>query len=294
MEFGALFDFMIRVSQLALPVFIFSTMANIGMTQDPKRIVKYWRDWPFYLKMLSANFVAAPATMWLLLKIWPQPTEYAAGLAVFSMCAGAPFLIKLTSTSKHDLALGAATMMLLVLGTIVIVPILLPLLMPRLSVDARALVWTLVMQLLLPMVLGGLLAKLLPRISKAIQPWAAWISNIALNLVLVSTIIGYLPDMPDIVRSGALVLGLAFILVAFGIGYLAGWGSDALEDIGGLATAQRNTAAAMLIAVSSFTNPTVFVLITLVNAAGIAVLLIVAGMLKCDNARVAPFWPGPE
>ncbi len=287
-------DFMIRLSQLALPVFIYCTMANIGMTQDFRRIVKYWRAWPFFLKMLAANFVAAPAVMWVLLRIWPLPVDYGAGLAVFSLCAGAPFLIKLTATSKHDLALGAATMVLLVLATIVIVPLLLPALLPRFSVDAAAMAWTLVRLLLVPIALGALLAQFLPGVGRRLQPWVARIGNLALNVVLVSTIIGYLPDMPAIVRSGALVLGISFILIAFVIGYLAGWGDDALEDIGGLATAQRNTAAAMLIAVSSFTDPTVFVLITLVNILGIAVLLLVARLLKGDNVQVTPFWPGPQ
>ena len=290
----ALFDLMITVSQLALPVFIFATMANIGMTQKLRRIVKYWGEWPFYLKMVVANFLAAPAVMWLLLQTWPLRPEYMAGLAVFSLCAGAPFLIKLTATSKNDLALGAATMMLLVLGTIVVVPLALPLLMPRLAVDGGAMAWTLARQLLLPMVLGGLLAQFVPGLNRRLQPWVAWTGNIALNVVLVSTIIGYLPDMPEILRSGAVVLGVIFVLAAFGLGYLAGWGNDALEDIGGLATAQRNTAAAMLVAVSSFTDPTVFVLISLVSTIGIVVLIVIAKSLKCDNAQVAPFWPGPE
>jgi bile acid:Na+ symporter, BASS family len=258
------------------------------MTQDPGRIVRYWRDWPFYLKMLLANFVAAPFVMWALLQIWPLSLEYSAGLAVFSLCAGAPFLIKLTQTSEHDLALGAATMMLLVLGTIIVVPIVLPILMPRLSVDAGAMVWTLVRQLLLPMVLGALLTTFVPKLNALLQPWVARIGNIALYVVLVATIVGYLPVMPPIIMSGALVLGLLFVLAAFGIGYLSGWGDDVREDIGGLATAQRNTAAAMLIAVSSFSDPSVFVLITLVNTIGIAVLIGVAKLLKGDNARVDP------
>lgn len=288
-----MFDFMIRLSQLALPLFIFATMANVGLTQDPKRIVKYWRDWPFYLKMLAANFLAAPAVMWLLLQIWPLPVNYMAGLAVFSLCAGAPFLIKLAATSEQDLALGAATMMLLVLGTIIIVPLLLPVLLPRLSVDGGAMTWTLVRQLLLPMILGALLAHFLPDLNKRVQPWVAKIGNIALYVVLIATIIGYLPEMPPIIRSGALILGLLFVLAAFGIGYLAGWGNDALEDIGGLATAQRNTAAAMLIATSSFTNATVFVLITLVNTLGIALLIGLAKLLKGDNVKVDPLYQGP-
>ncbi|WP_324749816.1 hypothetical protein SH591_15200 [Sphingomonas sp. LY54] len=289
-----MFDFMIGLSRVVLPIFIFCTMANVGMTQEPKRIVQYWRDWPFCLKMLVANFIAAPAVMWILLKIWPLPVEYMAGLAVFSLCAGAPFLIKLTAVSEHDLALGAATMVLLVLATIVVVPLALPLLVPALSVDGGAMAWTLARQLLLPMIIGALVASLLPGLNRRLQPWVAWIANIALNVVLVSTIVGYLPEMPAIIRSGALILGLLFVLAAFGLGYLAGWGNDALEDIGGLATAQRNTAAAMLIAVSSFTDPTVFVLITLVNTIAIALLIAIAKVLKGDNARAAPLWLPPR
>jgi len=281
-----MFDFMIRLSQLVLPLFILATMANVGLTQDPKRIVRYWREWPFYLKMLVANFLAAPAAMWLLLQIWPLPVDYKAGLAVFSLCAGAPFLIKLTATSEHDLALGAATMMMLVLATIAVVPLALPLLLPELSVDGGAMAWTLAQQLLLPMLAGALLASFLPEFSQRLQPWMARIGNIALYVVLVATIVGYLPNMPDIIRSGALVLGLLFILAAFGLGYLAGWGQDDLEDIGGLGTAQRNTAGAMLIAVSSFTDPTIFVLITLVNTIGIVVLIAIAKLLRGDNAEI--------
>ncbi len=281
-----MFEFMIRLAQIALPIFIFCTMANVGMTQDPKRIVEYWRNWPFYLKMVAANFVAAPALMWLLLQIWPLSPVFMAGLFVYATCAGAPFLIKLTAVSEHDLALGAATMMLLVLGTVIVAPLVLPAVLPNLQVDAATMAWTLIRQLLLPMVLGALLAHFLPALNGRLQPWVAKVGNIALYVVLVATIVGYLPDMPAIIRSGALIVGLIFVLGAFGIGFVAGRGEDHLEDIGGLATAQRNTAAAMLIAVDSFTDPTVFVLVTLVNTIGIAVLIGVAKMLKGDNVKV--------
>ncbi len=282
-----MFELMVRISQLALPVFIYCTMANVGMTQHPRRIARYWGDWPFYAKMIAANFIAAPLVMWLLLKLWPLEPQFAAALVVYSLCAGAPFLIKLTATSKHDVALGAATMMLLVLATIVIVPLVLPALLPMLNVDAAGMAWSLVRQMLLPIVAGAAFAAVAPKLAKMVQPWVAKIGNVALNVVLVSTIVGHLPEMPDIILSGALIIGLVFVLAAFGIGYAAGWGSDALEDIGGLATAQRNTAAAMLIAVSSFSDPSVFVLITLVSTLGIVALIIIAKSLKCDNAQVA-------
>ena len=284
-----MFDFMIRLSQLALPLFIFATMLNVGMTQDPGRIFGYWRNWLFLLKMLAANFIAAPLVMALLLQVWTLPLSYAAALFLFSLSAGAPFLIKLTATSGHDLALGAATMMLLVLATIVVVPLVLPELLPGLSVDSGRMAWTLVRQLLLPMVAGAALAQFLPGLNARLQPWVGKFGNIALYVVLIATIVGYLPLMPPIIRSGALVAGLLFVLAAFALGWLAGYGDDHLEDVGGLATAQRNTAASMLIAAESFSDPNVFVLITLVNTLGIVLLIIVAKALRRDNVAVDLF-----
>src|SRR5690606_31378651 len=161
---------------------------------------------------------------------------------------GAPFLIKLTAATEHDLALGAATMMMLVVATIAIAPLALPALLPGLSVDGAALAWTLTRQLLAPMLAGALVARLLPGPSGRLQPLGARLANIALYVVVAATIAGYAPETPAIARSGALLLGLLFIVAACGLGRLAGIGQEDLEDIGGLATAQRNTAAAMLIA----------------------------------------------
>ena len=102
------------------------------------RIVAYWKNWPFYVRMLLVNFIAAPVIMKLLLLLWPLAPQYEAALLVFSICAGAPFLIKLTQVSEHDLALGAATMMLLVLATLIVVPLALPALVEGLNVNGGA------------------------------------------------------------------------------------------------------------------------------------------------------------
>ena len=108
-----MFATLIWLSGVLLPIFIFCTMANVGMTQDPRRIVAYWKNWPFYLKMLLANFAAAPTIMYCLLQLWQLSPQYEAALLVFSICAGAPFLIKLTKIAKGDLAFAAGLLVLL-------------------------------------------------------------------------------------------------------------------------------------------------------------------------------------
>ena len=85
-------------------------------------------------------------------------------------------------------------------------------------------------------------------------------------------------------RNGRASLGLEFVAAAFGIGYLAGAGKDHLEDVGGLGTAQRNTAAGVIIATQNFSDyPNVLVMITLANTLGILMLLLIAKALSRDN-----------
>jgi len=204
-----------------------------------------------------------------------------AGLLIFSLCAGAAFLIKLTQTAEHEVSPGAALMTLLMTVTVIYVPIALPLFLSGLQVNAGAIAATLVLQLLLPIALGMLFVQLEPESAAKLRPAIGRLSNVALNTLIAATLVGYFPNMLAIIGTGAILVGLLYLLVAFVTGYLMGAGKDHLQNVGGLATAQRNTAAAMIIAVQNFSNyPDVLVIITIVNTLGIVMLTFIAKRLS--------------
>ena len=116
-------------------------------------------------------------------------------------------------------------------------------------------------------------------------PWVGRLGQVALFAVLVATAVGYFRDMLEI-GPGPILVALAMIAVAFGFGYLAGSGEDHLEDVGGLGTAQRNTAAGFIIATQNFDDTDVLVMITVANTLGLILLLALARKLRHDN--VAP------
>lgn len=279
-----MFDFLVNIIPFITPVFVVATMLNIGLTQRLAAILAHLSNFRFVLKMLLANFLVAPLAMVLMLYFSPFDPALKAGLLIFSLSAGAPFLIKLTQTAEQDMALGASVMMLLVVATVIYVPIVLPMILSGLTVDAWAITRSLGIQMLLPIVAGMLAVQFFPDLSKSVQPWVGLLGNVALYALIGATLIGYFPNMLAIVGTGAILVGLAFVLVAFGIGYLTGAGKDHLEDVGGLGTAQRNTAAAMIIAVQNFSDyPNVLVMITLANTLGIVMLMFIAKMLSRDN-----------
>lgn len=278
-----MFEVLRTIARITIPIFVISTMLNVGLTQKLSTILGYLRDRPFVLKMLLANFVLAPLLMILMLLLTSFDPTLKEGLLLYGLCAGAPFLIKLTQTAQHDLALGAAVMLLLMVVTVLYVPIVLPLITIGISVNGWAVAQSLLLLQLMPMAIGMLAARFLPQVARSVQPWVGKLGNITLYVVLAATLIGYLPNMVGIVGTGATLVGLVFVVVAFGIGYVLGGVHDHLQDVGGLATAQRNTAAGLIIASQNFTNPNVLVILTVANTLGIVLLLVIATVLSRDN-----------
>lgn len=281
-----MFELFIKLSNWVLPVFVFCTMFNVGMTQKLQQIVQYYKEWRFFVRMLLANFILVPAAMLFLLSLVHFDRSLQIGLMIFSLTAGAPFLIKLTQNSKHDIALGASLLLLLIVGTVVFVPVLLPLFIPGLQVDAGSMALNLAKSLILPIAIGMVLAYVLPPFARKIQPWIAKIGNYALYVLLAATLVGYFPQLKNILGAGAILVGIFFVLLAFGIGFVQTGHRDldSVQDIGALGTAQRNTAASMLIATANFPDdPQVLLIITLANTLGIILLLGLATFLSKDN-----------
>jgi bile acid:Na+ symporter, BASS family len=178
---------------------------------------------------------------------------------------------------------GATTMMLLMVITVIYVPVVLPLLLLDITVDAWAIARSLLLQMILPIAAGMLAMQFLPDLSKTVQPWIAKLGNIALYVVLATTLIGYFPNMMDVFGTGAIIASLGFIAAAFGVGYIIGGEEDHLQDVGGLGTAQRNTAVCMIVATQNFNDPNVVVIITVASTLGIVMLLLIAVAISRDN-----------
>lgn len=272
-----------QLASIAIPVFVITSMLNVGLTQRPSKILQHLSNWHFLVRMLLVNLVIVPALMLAAVTVVDLVPAYEVGLLVFSMAAGAPFLIKLTLTSEHDLALGATVMMVLMVGTVVVLPVGLPLLVEGVQVDTGAIVRSLLLQLLAPMVAGMLLREFLANLVAPVQPWVARVSNIALYVVIVATLLGYLPQMRDPALWVAVAAGMVVLLLAFFVGYMMGDGRDHLQDVGGLGTAQRGTAAALLVGAQNFADPRVLLVITIVNTLGIVMLVAIAKVLSRDN-----------
>lgn len=279
-------NFIGSIGNFVLPIFVFLTMFNVGLTQTLKDFSEYITEWQFFVRMLVMNFILSPLVMWGILQLFSLSRPLEIGLIIFSMAAGAPFLIKLTQFSQHDIALGATLMVVLVVGTSIFVPIALPLLLPGISIDGWGIFLTLVQQLILPIIIGLLLHYFWTEGANKIQPWVGKISNITLWIVVGGILIGELEGLIQIIGDGAILASVVFILIVTVLGFFMGGSNkvDHLQDIGAVGTGQRNTAACMIIATQNFSDiPEVLLIITVANTLGIILLVYIAKYLSKDN-----------
>lgn len=272
---------------LLVPLFVVSAMLTAGLSQEPARMLAYLKLWRFVARMLVANFLLVPMFVVGLLAFFRFDPAMETGLLLFALCAGAPFLVKLTAAAGHDLALGTAVMMLLTVLTILLVPFIVPQFVEGVSVRPWAIARPLLVRMVAPLALGMIAARFAPAPAAAARPWTAKVANASLYAVILATLIGYSSDILEIIRSGAILAALATVLAAFGLGYLAGCGRIHLEDVGGLGTAQRNTAAGLIIATQNFDDPDVLVMLIVANVQGLVVLLGLAHWLRRMGPRAS-------
>lgn len=279
-----MYEFFQTVGSWGVTVFVVTSMLNVGLTQHPSRLIRHLSNGAFLLRMVLLNFIVVPALMIAATQLVDLDPVYESGLLLFSLAAGAPFLIKLADLSDSDIALATTVMLVLMVGTVLYLPLMLPQVVEGVTVDAWAIVANLLQLMILPLVIGMLLLQFTDNFVAVVQPWVARISNISLYVLIIAIVIGYLPAMTDPGLWQAIGVGLIVLLLGLFLGWTMGDGHDHLQDVGGLGTAQRNTAAALIVAQSNFEDPRVLVLITLLNTLGIVMLIMAAKMLSRENS----------
>jgi len=90
--------------------------------------------------------------------------------------------------------------------------------------------------------------------------------------------------MSDPALWKAIGVGMVVLFLALFLGWTMGDGHGHLKEVGGLATAQRNTAAASIVAQQNFDDPRVLVVIILLNTLGVVMLIGAAKLMSRENS----------
>jgi BASS family bile acid:Na+ symporter len=276
------------ITQVAMLVFVVGSMAAMGLGLTMQQITTPVRNLRLVVGLMLANFVIVPAAAVAAARLLPMEPAAATAVVLIGCVAGAPFLPKLAQLSSSNLPLAVGVMVLLMVSTIVYAPIVVPLAVPGATVDPLAIAQSLVLFMLIPLGLGLLVRARYQALAVDWAKTAGHASSMGLMLGIASALLLTWREVIGSIGTWIFV-GLAIILaVGLLAGWLAGLGRPSSErTLLALATANRNIAAALVIAASIGGDTVVY---TLVGALTIPVLLIVlAGRIGGRQASaVAP------
>lgn len=268
-------DFLSRLLNFTIDLFAVSSMLSVGLSYTVRQIVDPLRNVLGVVLALVANFAMVPLLAYAVAKLLSLDRSLELGLILVAFAAGAPIVLKLAEIAGGNTAFTSGLLVLLLLVTLIYLPFVVPLAEPNVTVSVGAIARPLVLTMLLPLDIGLVLRARSPDWSGRLQPSVAKIANIALITLLVLMIVVHLPAILDVFGTGAIFAALLVLAGAFGTGYLFGAFGEDLRDEMALTTAQRNFAAALVVA-ESLRDPRALVMVAVTSVLSMALFFPVA------------------
>jgi BASS family bile acid:Na+ symporter len=274
------------IAQISALTFILTSMLAMGLSLTVKLIIDPLKNVKVVLLALLGNFVLVPALAYLISVVIPLDDGLKTGLIIAGAAAGAPFLPKLVQVAKGNAAFSVGLMTMLMIITVVYLPLMLPILLPGASVSPWDIAKSLIITMLLPLGIGLFIKARYQEIAQSLQPHMSQISSLAIVVMLVTILVLQFSTIIGTIGTGGLLAALLFLAGALVVGLLLGGKEATMRSVMGLGTAQRNLAAAMLVAAQNFSDDAnVLVMVMLIGILGLVVLMVVGGEM---GKRVQP------
>jgi BASS family bile acid:Na+ symporter len=280
-------EFLSAIAGISGLLFVVTSMLAMSLSLSVQQMTQPLRHVRLVIMTLLANFVLVPLLAYVITKVVPLDQSLQIGVILIGTAAGAPFIPKLVQGAKGNVAYAVGLMFLIMVVTIFYLPIILPLLLLGVEVNPWDIAKSLIATMLIPLVIGMLIKSHSPDVA---DHWAPVMQKVSSLAILVLLVVGLGLNISNILSFiGTLGIGAMVLLIVGSllIGILFGGRDPGIRTAMGLSTANRNGAAALLVATQNFsgTDTLPYVLV------GVVVMLLVvlpaARVLSKRNETVA-------
>lgn len=284
-EILAAIDFRL-INKLAFLILILSMLLDTGLSLTLQQIWEPLRNLRLILRSLLANFILVPFLVYLLLQIFPFSEPFRIGFTILAVAAGPPVLPKLAQLVNGNLAYAAGLMMLMMSLSAIYMPFALSIALQEVQVSPWQIAKPLLTLMLIPLAIGLLIRANDPAVAATIQPFMRQLSSAGLILGLSTSLILQFGSVVEMVKTGAIVAIAGFILVSFGLGYLLGGPDSDTRRTLAVGTAQRNIAAALLVAGTNFKDPAVVSVVAVTSLSLFVMIRLIARQAFTEAKQV--------
>jgi bile acid:Na+ symporter, BASS family len=272
-------ELLIKAANASVVVFVVSSTLAVGLALTVRQILAPLRNGRLVALSLLANFVIGPVVAVGFSRLFGLDEPLRVGLLLVGVAAGAPFLLKLADLAKGDMPFAVGLMVLLMVITVGYMPIVLPALLEGVAVNPADIARSLIVLMLIPLAIGLALRAWHPPGAARIRAFVAPVSSISMIFVVALTTAGHFRSMIGILGSFGILAAVVFVAVCFGMGWVLGGPGADTRGVLSLGTAQRNTAAALVVAGQNFSDANVVVMITVVMIVSFAMLMPLARVI---------------
>jgi predicted Na+-dependent transporter len=275
-------EFLSAIAGISGLLFVVTSMLTMGLSLSVQQMTQPLKNIRLVVLALLGNFVLVPLLAYVIIKVIPLDQSLQIGVILLGTAAGAPFIPKLVQGAKGNVAYAVGLMFLIMVVTIFYLPFILPLLLPGVEINPWDIARSLIVSMLIPLVMGMLIKSHSPDVA---DQWAPLMNKISSLSILILLVVGLGLNISNILSFiGTLGIGAMVLLIvgALVIGLFLGGRDPGVRSAMGLSTANRNGAAALLVATQNFsgTNTLPFVLVGVV-----LMLLILLPFAKRLGAR---------
>ena len=277
-------EILTTLASLSVLVFVIGSMASMGLSLKLQQIVSSLKNTRLVIVALVLNFILVPLVTYGITLLFPLDEPLRIGLILLSTAAGAPFLPKLAQAARGNAAFSVGLMVLLMVVTVIYLPIVLPLLLSGVAVNPWDIAQSLILLMLLPLAIGLLINARYEEMAARLQPVFSQASNTALMFLLVLGLVLNFREMIGLVGSFGFLAAFTFLLFSLALGYVLGGSEEHTKSVITLGTAQRNIAAALVVAGQNF-GIDVITYLMVVAIVSLVVLMPLAGELGRRHSR---------
>jgi len=131
-------------------------------------------------------------------------------------------------------------------------------------VNAAKIAQSLIVLMLIPLATGLAVRARRADMAARVRPVVAWVSTVSMVLVVSMMTAGHVNSVLDVFGTFGILAAVIFTALCAIVGWTLGGPRTGTKGVLALGTAQRNTAAAFVVAGQNFSDPTVVVMIAVV------------------------------
>src|SRR5436190_9656228 len=264
---------LVAAANASVVVFVVSSTLGVGLRLTVSEIAEPLRNGRLVALSLLSNFVLCPLVAIALASVLRPDEPLRVGVLLCGLAAGAPFILKLADLAKGNMPFAVGLMVVLMVITVGYMPLILPMLLAGVSVDPLKIARSLVLLMLLPLAIGLAVRAWYASVAARLAPVIGNLSSVSMILVVTLTTAAHIKSVLSVLGTFGILAAVVFTAVCVGVGWTLGGPTADTRGVLALGTAQRNTAAALVVAGQNFDDPKVIVMITVVMIVAFAMLV---------------------